>query len=485
MSDVPNATSKATVAGPARFERLRSSLTAEQVFGRLSTRPHCLFLDSAMSHSTLGRYSFVTADPFEVLSCPIGDESALQKLASILQRFSTPTCGGLPPFQGGAAGLLGYGLNHVLANTPRPRIDEFGSPSLHVGFYDTVIAFDHRANEVWLVSQGFPELDEAARRERASARAAQFREWLDKPSDPVVKEPAARGGFAECFDERSLLERSCETAHDGVLSNFDAKGYRDLVAEGIELINAGDIFQVNLSQRLLHRATSDSRELYMRLRKRNAAPFAGYYDCGDQQVISASPERFLCLRDGLLETRPIKGTRPRTKTPEADLFAASDLKGSEKDRAENVMIVDLLRNDLSRVCQPETVVVEQLCELEAYEFVQHLVSAVSGRLAEGNNAISAVEACFPGGSITGAPKIRAMEIINQLEQTARGAYCGCLGYVGFDGTMDLSILIRTITARYGWWQFPVGGGVVSQSTPENEYQETWHKAAGILRSLHG
>ena len=185
----------------------------------------------------------------------------------------------------------------------------------------------------------------------------------------------------------------------------------------------------------------------------------------------------------MVETRPIKGTRPRTARPEADLFAGDELRRSEKDRAENVMIVDLLRNDLARVCHPDSVCVTQLCELERYEFVQHLVSAVQGELEEGRSSLDLIRAAFPGGSISGAPKVRAMEIIAEIEPTARGPYCGALGYVGFDGSMDLNILIRTITAGRGWWQMPVGGGIVAQSDPRREYEETWHKATGLLRSL--
>jgi para-aminobenzoate synthetase component 1 len=221
----------------------------------------------------------------------------------------------------------------------------------------------------------------------------------------------------------------------------------------------------------------------LRLRRRNPATFAGYFDVGDFQIVSASPERFLRVRDGQVEARPIKGTRQRTDMPEADLFAGDDLQHSEKDQAENVMIVDLLRNDISRVCRPESVTVTQLCQLETYRYVQHLVSAVRGRLAPGRGPLDLVRAAFPGGSITGAPKVRAMEIIAELEPTARGPYCGSLGYLGFDGSLDLSILIRTITAGRGWWQLPVGGGIVAQSVPEREYEETWHKAAGLIRAL--
>jgi para-aminobenzoate synthetase component 1 len=254
----------------------------------------------------------------------------------------------------------------------------------------------------------------------------------------------------------------------GLTSNFSSADYLEAVERAIEYIRAGDIFQVNLAQRLLYPAQDGSVELYLRLRRRNPATFAGYFDGGNFQIASASPERFLKVSDGRVEARPIKGTRPRTARPEADLFAGDDLQLSEKDRAENVMIVDLLRNDLARVCVPHSVRVTQLCRLEIYEYVQHLVSAVCGTLADGRTSLDLLRAAFPGGSITGAPKVRAMEIIAELEPTARGPYCGALGYLGFDGAMDTSILIRTITAGRGWWQAPVGGGIVAQSVPQRE-----------------
>jgi para-aminobenzoate synthetase component 1 len=269
----------------------------------------------------------------------------------------------------------------------------------------------------------------------------------------------------------------------GLTSSFSEAQYLAAVARAIEYIRAGDVFQVNLAQRLLYPAADDAISLYLRLRQRNPATFAGYFDLGDFQIASASPERFLQVRGREVEARPIKGTRRRSRWPEADLFAGSELRESEKDRAENVMIVDLLRNDLSRCCDPESVQVTQLCGLEIYEYVQHLVSVVRGRLRPGATPLDLVRGAFPGGSVTGAPKVRAMEIIAELEPTARGAYCGSLAYLGFDGTLDASILIRTITAGRGWWQFPVGGGIVAQSDPRREYEETWHKAEGMLRAL--
>ena len=209
---------------------------------------------------------------------------------------------------------------------------------------------------------------------------------------------------------------------------------------------------------------------------------AGFLSFDDWTVVSASPERFVSIRDGEVETRPIKGTRQRRPAPEADLFSRDELRESAKDQAENVMIVDLLRNDLSRVCAPGSIRVPQLCFVESYETVQHLVSEVSGRLVDGNDVWSLFRAVFPGGSITGAPKVRAMEIIAELEPTVRGPYCGSLFYAGFGGAADSSILIRTFVCRGGWIQCGVGGGIVANSDPVAEYEETLHKAAGMLRT---
>lgn len=266
-------------------------------------------------------------------------------------------------------------------------------------------------------------------------------------------------------------------------SNFTSEGYLRAVERAVEYIHAGDIFQVNLAQRLLHPATSDPLTLYAQLRTLNSGTFAAYFDLGDYQILSASPERFFRVLDREVEARPIKGTRPRTARPEADLFAGDDLQQSVKDRAENVMIVDLLRNDLSRDCDARSVHVAQLCGLEVYEHVQHLVSVIRGRLRVDCSPLDLLQHAFPGGSITGASKHRAMQIIAEFEPTARGAYCGSLFYLGYDGAFDSNILIRTITAGRGWWQAPVGGGIVAMSNPRLEYEETWHKAEGLLRAM--
>jgi para-aminobenzoate synthetase component 1 len=223
--------------------------------------------------------------------------------------------------------------------------------------------------------------------------------------------------------------------------------------------------------------------LYANLRKVNAAPFAGYFDFGSGQIISSSPERFFHVKERWIETRPIKGTRKRTGDVIKDRRMVEELLSSEKDRSENVMIVDLLRNDLSRVSDPQSMRVGQLCTVEEYPFVFHLVSAIGARLRPDVQWSDVIKAVFPGGSITGAPKVRAMEIISELEPTARGPYCGSLGYCGFDGSMDWNILIRTLTASRGWWQFQVGGGIVAESVPLHEEEETWTKAAGLVAAI--
>jgi para-aminobenzoate synthetase component 1 len=258
----------------------------------------------------------------------------------------------------------------------------------------------------------------------------------------------------------------------------------DAVARVIEYIRAGDIFQANLSHRLEAPLDGTPLELYRRLRTRNPAPFAAFLDFGELAVASSSPERFLRVAPGgQVETRPIKGTRPRGLGPEHDAALALALAESEKDRAENVMIVDLLRNDLSRVCRPGTVRVPQLFALEQYATVHHLVSTVVGELEPEHDAVDLLRAAFPGGSITGAPKVRAMQIIAELEPTQRAVYCGAIGYLSTSGALDTSVVIRTCLVRGRDVYFQVGGGIVADSDPEQEYRETLDKAGGLLAAL--
>lgn len=456
------------------IEELRPAPDAERVFRHLASLPHCIYFDSARHDSTLGRYSFVAADPFEFLRLAVDEPGGFARLAEQMQRWASRRVAELPPFQGGAAGLLSYDLGRQLEPVAAPAYDEFGVPALAIGFYDVVVAFDHQTEQAWLVSHGWPEVEAGRRHQRARSRLDEFRQWLRTPP------PSTPARTLDAVLPEDLAPQYAIEGRPRLTSNFSRQQYLDVVARAIEYIRAGDVFQVNLSQRLLHPATDDSVSLYLRLRERNPATFGGYFDLGAFQILSASPERFLRVAGDQVEARPIKGTRRRTAWPESDLYRGDELLASEKDRAENVMIVDLLRNDLSRVCQADSVRVSDLCRLETYQFVQHLVSVVEGRLLPGRTALDLLAAAFPGGSITGAPKVRAMQLIAELEPTARGPYCGSLGYLGFDGTLDTNILIRTITAGRGWWQVPVGGGVVAQSVPVGEYEETWAKAGGLI-----
>ncbi len=444
-----------------------------------------VLFDSASRRPELGRYSFLAADPFEFeeLSSVPYEVDPFARLREWSQRFVSETLPELPPFQGGAAGLLSYELGGAWERLPRPPINEFELPWLAVGLYDWVIAWDHELGKAWIISQGFPA-EKAARELRAAER---MQAVIDRLNVGHVFNVPVSERQAEWHVENVpyVLARS---PFGSGSSNFSRDEYLRAVERVIEYIRAGDIFQVNLSQRLLFPSREETLALYLRLRALNPAPFAGYFAHDDWVIASASPERFVRVQDGVVETRPIKGTRRRRHRPEADLFTEDELRESEKDQAENVMIVDLLRNDLSKVCAPGSIRVPSLCAVESYETVQHLVSVVCGTLDHDLNgrqldAWDLLASIFPGGSITGAPKVRAMEIIAELEPTVRGPYCGSLFYVGFDGSTDSSILIRTFTARRGWIQCSVGGGIVAQSDPAAEYEETLHKAEGMLRAL--
>jgi para-aminobenzoate synthetase component 1 len=480
------------VATTPLVEELSPALDPWDVCRHLAHLPNLLFLDSAMEDARLGRYSFVTADPFAWLQArgsrltftgpmePRAAANPFRALQRALKEWTTRAVPGLPPFQGGAAGLFGYDLCHHIERLPRPPLDEFQTPDLAVGFYDWVIAFDRVERRNWLISTGLPKRKSAAR-QWAAVRLRSVKGWLQS----AAGRPAAHPSWRVASDSSptiALLKVAVPELSD-VYSNFTPAEYINAVRRAIDYVHAGDCFQVNLSQRLLHRATMSPLELYGRLRERNAAPFAGYFDLGDFVIASASPERFLRVEQGEVETRPIKGTRPRGATPEEDRRRAEELLQSSKDRAENVMIIDLLRNDLGRVCEYGSVRVAEVCRLESFRYVHHLVSTVRGRLRAGLGPVDLLQAAFPGGSVTGAPKVRAMEIIAELEPTARGPYCGSLGYIGLDGAMDTNLLIRTFTIGKGWIQFPVGGGIVADSDPDGEYAETLHKAEGLLRAL--
>jgi para-aminobenzoate synthetase component 1 len=474
---------------------------------RLQGLPCRLFLDSAARGARLGRYSFVTADPVtlirskaahaETIDTRSGDvqhhaEDALTVARRTIAPFRTDAIARLPPFQGGLAGYIAYDWGLTLERLPAPRYDDLVMDDVVFGLYDWVLAWDHQAGHAWLISTGIPEDDDAQRAQRARDRAALVLDRITVPRQstdahtshlaPRTSHPAP--GDSPLAPSYAVQDGWWDPAL-GLRSSFTRRGYLDAVQRVREYILAGDIFQVNLSQRFEAPLADDPWTLYSRLRAENAAPFAAFMEAGRAVVLSASPERFLKVdATGHVETRPIKGTRPRGVGPEHDLALAQALTESAKDRAENLMIVDLLRNDLSRVCQPGSVRVPELFTLERYATVHHLVSTVVGDLAPGSDALDLLRAAFPGGSITGAPKLRAMEIIAELEPSQRGVYCGSIGYWSVTGELDTSIAIRTLAAIDGRVYFSAGGGIIADSSPEQEYRETLDKARGIIDALH-
>ena len=470
---------------------------------RFAGLPFLAFLDSATDPGHLGQHSYLTADPFTAVRSQalltqqlVGggrggrwvrvEQDALAHARGLLAPHAAEPVADVPPFQGGAAGYVGYDWGATLERVPRPRYDDRGIPDVLLGLYDWAIAWDHAAGKAWAISTGMPETG-AARAERAARRLTFVKERLAVGRDAWglperLHRFVAQGGPAR--PARSTAPSYPVPDLPGVRSNFTRPGYLEAVTRVIEYIFAGDIFQANLSQRLEAPLAGTPLELYRRLRRRNPAPFAAFLDYGDMVIASSSPERFLRVDDGRqVETRPIKGTRPRGVGPEHDAALALALAESDKDRAENVMIVDLLRNDLSRVCRPGTVRVPELFAIEHYATVHHLVSTVVGELAPEYDAVDLLRAAFPGGSITGAPKVRAMQIIAELEPTARGVYCGAIGYVSVTGALDTNIVIRTYLVRGRDVYFQVGGGIVADSDPEQEYRETLDKARGLVAAL--
>ena len=470
---------------------------------RFADLPFVVLLDSATHPDQVGRHTFLTADPATVvrskgaLTQQLGGgrwtrvaADPVAHVGALLEPFAAEPVAGLPPFQGGAAGYVGYDWGAQLERVPRTRYDDVAIPDVMLGLYDWVIAWDHETERAWVISTGMPE-QRTARPERAARRLAFVKERLAerRSGGPDAGGLPARQKYAVAPGDPQRPDRPAAPSYPvpdvpGVRSNFTRAGYLDAVARVIEYVYAGDIFQANLSQRLQAPLAGTPFELYRRLRQRNPAPFAAYLDFGDVVVASSSPERFLRVDDGRrVETRPIKGTRPRGVGPEHDAALALALAESDKDMAENVMIVDLLRNDLSRVCQPGTVRVPELFALEHYQTVHHLVSTVVGELAPGHDALDLLRAAFPGGSITGAPKVRAMQIIAELEPTQRAVYCGSIGYVSITGALDTSIVIRTYLVVGRDVYFQVGGGIVADSDPAQEYRETLDKARGLIAAL--
>ncbi len=436
-------------------------------FAPLADRAMAVFLDSARA-GPQGRYCYIAAEPVRTIRCTshpwavtvdgvARSADAFTTLQAELAVFSTGAFAGPVPFLGGAVGFVSYELGGVLEPTPPPKSAPFPADMV-IGIYDTIAAFDLEREAAWIIAHDLPGVTgRAGAAQRAEAFAASL--GVDAP----VAASAVGGTWR------------AETARP----THEAR-----ISETLEAIRRGDIYQANITQRFLAEipAGTPSFDLYLRLRGATPAPFAAFINAGEGlHILSASPERFLQIApDGAIETRPIKGTRRRGRTSAEDRMLAAELLASGKDRAENLMIVDLLRNDLARVCAPGSVTVPVLCGLETYPAVHHLVSVVTGRLRPGLTAVDALRAAFPGGSVTGAPKIKAMEIIHTLEPAARGPYCGTVAWLGFDGAMDSSIIIRTLVRHGTSLLAQAGGGIVAESDPAREYDESMDKARALL-----
>jgi aminodeoxychorismate synthase component I len=371
----------------------------------------------------------------------------------------------LPFPLGGCFGFWGYDLkNFVEPQLKRRAVNDLELPDCHVGFYGSLLAIDHHLSKAWIISTGLSQ-DGSRCERRAREELLFWRELIESPPEPGTRR-----------------ESAAPAAVVPIESNLSRADFVAMVEKAQRYIQAGDIYQVNLAQRFAA-SSAPGWEVYQNLSAVSPSPFSAYCDCGDFQLASSSPELFLRLSGSQIITRPIKGTRPRSSDPTRDAQLTYELQTSPKEISELVMITDLLRNDLGRVCSYGSVHVPELIRLERYPQVQHLVSTVEGRLRETETHFSAFAKCFPGGSITGAPKIRAMDIIDELEPVTRGPYTGSIGYLGFNRESQLSIAIRTAICRGGLSYYHAGAGIVADSEPEAEYEETLAKAAGFFRAL--
>ncbi|HTM57871.1 MAG TPA: aminodeoxychorismate synthase component I [Candidatus Udaeobacter sp.] len=448
--------------------------------GALEGLPYPFLLHSALEDDR-ARWSFFGADPFAVHRGGDHTEAIREYRALAACVGEGEPHASLVPFTGGAVGYWAYDYGRRLeprrADAAAGPIDDAGLPDFVLGFYDVVGVFDHRTRETWLFSSGLP-LEGAERAQRAAARLERFESLLLR-----------NAVYTSSRITRSRpIDDELPAGPVRAASNFDPDGYRRAIERVRDHIRRGDLYQANLSQRWTVPYASreperTARALFESLVRLSPAPHAAYLGCGDHAIASASPERFLERRGSRVESRPIKGTRPRHPDPAEDQRLGAELQSSAKDRAENVMIVDVLRNDLGRVCEIGSVEVPELCRLEVFPHVFHLTSTVTGTLAAGRDAIDLLHACFPGGSITGAPKLRAMEILDQLEPHRRHLYTGAIGYLGWQGDADWNIAIRTAIVTGAAIRFAAGGGITSESDPDAEYEETLHKAEGMRLAL--
>ncbi len=423
-------------------------------------------MDSSLnSDYSLGRYSFLGINPFDILETK--GKEPFPQLREALSHYRIARPGYNLPFLGGAVGYLSYDLGLLLEKKIRllAKEDDTGIPDSFFAFYNSGIIIDHWKNLLYIFSIGLPEKSMHLQRTLCQANIKHLVKLLSRIDAYQDSDNAGKPQARE------------------LKSNFLKSDYLAAIKRAKEHIKDGDIYQVNLSQRFQAKTNLPGFTIYERLRQISPSYFGSYLDCGKFQILSSSPERFLKLESNFVSTRPMKGTRPRARDAAQDRRLKKELLKSAKDKAELTMIVDLERNDLGKVCNYESIKVGRLRELEEYATVFQTTATVEGRLHKSKDRIDLLRACFPGGSITGCPKIRAMEIIEELEPTRRSVYTGCLGYLSFSGSMDFNILIRTILKKNNMLYFGVGGGIVADSEPEAEYAETLVKARAMLQAI--
>ncbi len=464
------------------IQEIDTAHTPESLAERLRHEQGVVLLRSNSFDSASARYSFVAVNPFLTMRshgsrCEVRSANGTQaesvqfgnpwhRLDTLMARYELLDEIDQPFPLGGCFGYWGYDLkNFTEPKLSRRAINDLELPDCQVGFYDSLVVFDHRLGKISIVSTGLNA--DGSRSEKRAAEKIEF--WRSKLTTAPVSE--------------ALPNTKAQTREAVVTSNFSRGKFVEIVKRAQRYIRSGDIYQVNLSQRLGAECGLSGWEVFQKLSAVSPAPFSAFFDCGEFQIASSSPEQFLRMSGSHILTCPIKGTRPRGADATQDAQFAYELQTSTKELSELVMITDLLRNDLGKVCEFGSVQVPELARLERFAQVQHLVSTVEGRLKHGITHFAAFASCFPGGSITGAPKFRAMEIIDELEPVSRGPYCGAIGYLGFNRESQLNIAIRTATCRNGMAWFNVGAGIVADSVPEAEYEETMAKSQGFLAAL--
>lgn len=460
--------------------------TPIRLFKHFAKKEHAFLLESVEGGAKWARYSFIGSDPFLMLYGKNGNmvleqqghkqivqEKPLELLKARLRAFRTPAIAELPPFTGGAIGFFGYDLLQYYEKLPAHRIDDMDMNDIQFMFCDQVIVFDHLKQQLLLVSNVHIAEGATDRQIEASYDATLAR------IDGLIKE--IRQVNVATDIPNGTLDMDPELGD--IQSNVTKEQFISNVNQAKEYIRAGDIFQVVLSQRFNIETTVDPLHVYRVLRVMNPSPYMYYLKMGEQVIVGTSPEALVKVNNGKVETRPIAGTRPRGKTVEEDKQLEQDLLADEKEKAEHLMLVDLGRNDIGRVAKYGTVRCDSFMEIERYSHVMHIVSNVSGELREDKDFFDAFISCLPAGTVSGAPKLRAMEIIAELENEARGAYAGAIGYLGFAGSMDACITIRTIIFKNNRAYVQSGAGIVWDSNPESEYMETVNKAKAMLKAI--